>query len=339
MAKGYPMGGGAAYNILDLPAPPRDLVVTTAPATIKVQFNAAGEEAWIVYKPGGKPRHPYDGWHVISKNGGGYAPCTASLVEHVENDVEYGVRVFVRGRYGFQTSREGTTATVTPRAGLLLGDMATDPPTMITLTEDGAPQRYRVLVHNYCGNLGRSLVMRETLTTDRMTAQSGGLYIGSALDAAANTYPDRLSPDIVAKVLNIALPCQTSTSDLTAVGTYQRRAFVLSFREFGATDSTVPDFLPKKLILMGDPIPYFATIANRIMLNSRGSAAWHYTRDAVKMAGVTGGTFYYGAVHSTGSFTTSNGPVDVYPAICFTLPSNMIFNMTPNADGSYSPIL
>jgi hypothetical protein len=70
MAKGYPMGGGAAYNILDLPAPPRDLVVTTAPATIKVQFNAAGEEAWIVYKPGGKPRHPYDGWRVISKNWG-----------------------------------------------------------------------------------------------------------------------------------------------------------------------------------------------------------------------------------------------------------------------------
>lgn len=74
MAKGYPMCGGAAYNILDLPAPPRDLVVTTAPATIKVQFSASGLEAWTVYKIGGKPRHPYDGWRNIQKMDGGGQP-------------------------------------------------------------------------------------------------------------------------------------------------------------------------------------------------------------------------------------------------------------------------
>lgn len=138
MAKGYPMCGGAAYNILDLPAPPRDLVVTTAPATIKVQFSASGLEAWTVYKIGGKPRHPYDGWRNIQKmDGGGATLCTATLTEHVENDVEYGVRIFIRGQYGFQTSEEGATALVTPRAEIPLKDMPIG--AEITINLNGTP--------------------------------------------------------------------------------------------------------------------------------------------------------------------------------------------------------
>ena len=269
---------------------------------------------------------------------GSREPVKVSMTEGVVNDTEYGVRVFARGRLGFQTRKGGAQAMVTPVAGLRLGDMETNPPTMITLVESGTAQRFRVLAHDYAGTTGKTLVMREVLLNE---LPSGGrpdsLYIGSNLDTLVNAYPERLVPEISAKVGNIALPCQNNLNDLTSVGTYQRRAFALSFREFGATDATVPDSPPYKLILMGNPVSCFATKENRIMALSDGYIDLHYTRDIVKHPNQS--SYYYGAVDKDGSFTDTNRPYGGHPAVCFTLPADMLFSLEPNPDGSYSPIL
>ena len=65
------------YNVLTLPPQVTDLVVTTAPATINVQFTpppaeySEGVEYWVVYKEGGIPQHPYDGNFQKLDGGGG----------------------------------------------------------------------------------------------------------------------------------------------------------------------------------------------------------------------------------------------------------------------------
>ena len=149
------------YNVLTLSEPVTDFVATTSTATIHLQCglpeDVQRKKVWAVCKAGGIPVHPYDGTRVLMTGN----PFVTATISGLTNDTEYGVRIFVEGKYGYQTALEGATAMVTPRAGLQLGNMEINPPTMISLPENGAEQRFKVLAHDFDGNTGRTLVMRE----------------------------------------------------------------------------------------------------------------------------------------------------------------------------------
>lgn len=59
-----------------------------------------------------------DGWRVVTPlSGDAETTVAVTLTEHIVNDTEYVVRVFIRGRLGFQTRVGGAVATATPVAG------------------------------------------------------------------------------------------------------------------------------------------------------------------------------------------------------------------------------
>lgn len=70
MAKGIPFLKDAPYNVLTVPNYVRNLVVTTAPGTIKAQYNPPDDpeatECWTTYKAGSYPEHPFDGKRVVT---------------------------------------------------------------------------------------------------------------------------------------------------------------------------------------------------------------------------------------------------------------------------------
>lgn len=125
----------ANYNVLTLSEPVTDFVATTSPETINVQCSltedAQRKRVWAVCKAGEYRAHPYDGVRVLMT---GDSLVTA-MISGLVNDTEYGVRLFVEGKFGYQTALEGATAAATPRAGQYLGDMPTE--TVINLPIHG----------------------------------------------------------------------------------------------------------------------------------------------------------------------------------------------------------
>ena len=107
MAQGIPILKDAPYNVLTVPNYVRGLVVTTKLAQVIAAYTAPpGVEAWTVYRPSveGVPAHPYDGWRVVTPlSEDAETTVAVTLTEHIVNDTEYVVRVFIRGRLGFQT--------------------------------------------------------------------------------------------------------------------------------------------------------------------------------------------------------------------------------------------
>ena len=266
-----------------------------------------------------------------------------ATISGLTNDTEYGVRGVVEGAYGYQTALEGATARATPRAGIRLGDMSTNPPAKVALNESGVIQRFKVLAHDFDGNIGRTMVMREYSMAEGdfippgTSVKDDGLFIGGGYDISCNAYLDRLQAEISAQVTPISLPCQNNLNNLSSVGTYQQRAFFLSLREAGAVDSALPSgYTPTQIIPAGDSIPYFSTPQNRVLTNSNGTAYKYMLRDLLKSSD---GYRYFSVVTPNGAFNTTNGREEVYYAVCFTLPSDMLFSLEPNPDGSYSPIL
>lgn len=71
---------------------------------------------------------------------GSREPVKVSMTDGVVNDTEYGVRVFIRGRMGFQTALKGASAMVTPKGhkiyGIRIDKNDPNPYTRIAYTND-----------------------------------------------------------------------------------------------------------------------------------------------------------------------------------------------------------
>ncbi|WP_347295321.1 DUF6273 domain-containing protein, partial [uncultured Anaerotruncus sp.] len=104
-----------------------------------------------------------------------------------------------------------------------------------------------------------------------------------------------------------------------------RKGFFLAISE--VTD-------PVNNVVEGDRLAYFSDAQSRIKTYGGTASTW-LTRTCYN-AGV--GNLHVitatGSVSNTNQLTKSHGTP---PA--FVLPSDMLFSLTPNADGSYSPIL
>lgn len=328
MAKGYPPGGGS-YNVLTLPAQIADLTVTTAPTTIKVQCGLADDalrkRVWAVYRVGGIPQHPYDGTRVLMT---GDATVTATISGLI-NDTEYGVRIFVEGQYGYQTDLEGATARATPRAGQRLSEIPEG--NFISLNENSTPVLFYVAKHGYEPELngpGRSLVVRKDCHDKRQWDTSNiNAYATSSIDSWLNgTYKNLLGADIRA-LIGTTKFYYTPGNGNNTVTELARSVFLLSVTELGETSSHTN--------VEGSALP-IASILQIAQLNGSAVAQWTRSPDtrftsaacALGSSGSVGG--------DSGGSVCSNA-FGSRPA--FTLPSDMLFFVTPNADGSYSPIL
>ena len=120
--QGILQGQSNCFNVATLPPQVTNLVLSQSPGTITGSFNGV-DAAWpglvtryrIVYKAGGMPVDVYDGNAINVQTQG--LPIYTFTISGLSNGVSYGVRVFVRGPEGFQTS-EVAQGTITPVAGI-----------------------------------------------------------------------------------------------------------------------------------------------------------------------------------------------------------------------------
>ena len=332
MAQGIPILKDAPYNVLTVPNYVRSLVVTTKPAQVIAAYTAPpGVEAWTVYRPSaeGAPAHPYDGWRVVTPlSEDAETTVAVTLTDHIVNDTEYVVRVFIRGRLGFQTRVGGAVATATPRAGLQLSNIPEGG--FISLNENGTPVLFYVEKHGYEPDLngpGRSLVVRKDCHSKRQWDATANTteYSNCDLDIWFNADYKALLDGKVQAVLSSTMFYYSSGSTSTTVTTLGRAIFALSVTELG--------FAMKWANIEGSALPIASTLKVAYL---NGVATEQWTRTPY----ITTGSARYVFKANTDGTATAGGctySTGIRPA--FTLPSDMLFSLTPNPDGSYSPIL
>ena len=330
MAQGIPILKDAPYNVLTVPNYVRNLVVTTKPAQVIAAYTAPpGVEAWTVYRPSaeGVPVHPYDGWRVVTPlSEDAETTVAVTLTEHIVNDTEYVVRVFIRGKLGFQTRVGGAVAAATPVAGTPLGELPDgESCAKIRLVEGGTSVNFLVAKHNY-ENTGKTAVLRLDLYDKRAWSAGADTYASSSIDAWLNNdYLSQMDSRVQGLITPISIPY------LPGAGTYAahtilRKVFLPSAGEIGITASSGAEV---------DGVAWTCLSTSKVACYGGVATEW-YTRTPAKLssgydrvwiitAGGAGG--YRPCTNTFGSRPT------------FTLPSDMLFSLTPNPDGSYSPIL
>ena len=319
------------YNVLTLPPQVTDLVVTTAPATINVQFTpppaeySEGVEYWVVYKEGGIPQHPYDGNFQKLDGGGGQVYFDCVLTSGVENDVEYGVRIFVRSRYGYQTALLGATALVTPRAGQPVTNLADGVnPATLRIGEGNSGVNFLLLKHNYEGSGGSLLLRKDIYDRRAFNASNINTYAASDIDVFANgDYFSLLEDSTRMQVITVEIPYTIGGGNST-MGKLPRKVFILSAGEMGVK--------PLNTNEEGSALPYFNSNERRVAyFNDVATIQWTRTPDNKYPSDAA--RIWQEGFTSCGYVTEKDG---FRPAI--VVPSDFMLKLTPNADGTYSPI-
>ena len=348
MAQGIPILKDAPYNVLTVPNYVRSLVVTTKPAQVIAAYTAPpGVEAWTVYRPSaeGVPAHPYDGWRVVTPlSEDAETTVAVTLTEHIVNDTEYVVRVFIRGRLGFQTRVGGAVATATPVAGQPASVFPVETPLAIPM-KDGTIQRRIVIQQGlpdamYDTTCNGTWTLEEAIHELRQWHSSNvNNYKVSTIDAWQNSdYSDLFDPRFLAKVIEAKIPYVNGTGrSAVASGAngLPRKFFLLGGCEVGFGPDVDLNFPADGALL-----DYFlygresAADEKRTAKLNGVAKQWHLRSPA------TNGTNAIRIVNSNGSYTMPYSCTDNYGArpACI-IPSDMLFSLTPNPDGSYSPIL
>jgi len=332
MAQGIPILKDAPYNVLTVPNYVRNLVVTTKPAQVIAAYTAPpGVEAWTVYRPSaeGVPAHPYDGWRVVTPiSEGAETTVAVTLTEHIVNDTEYVVRVFIRGKLGFQTRVGGAVARATPVAGQRLGDMQDGTnPAIISFKENGVNVTFLVLKHNYESS-GGTLVLRQNIYDLRQwDTATVYKYEGSLIDQFANGgYLELLDAGVQSYLVEADVP--TSSDGASTIKIIRRKGLILSAAEVW------PGKFNNFTSIEGSPLEYFNSNVRRIRTYN-GAATEYYLRTYRLGMNYAAATILASGDYVSASKNTSQH--GFLPAV--VLSSDMLFSPEPNPDGSYSPIL
>lgn len=349
MAYGIPRNLESQYNVLTVPNYVKDLVVTASPGTIHAAYTAPpGVEAWTVFRPSaeGVPVHPFDGWRVVTPLAEDAETTVAvNLTEGVVNGTEYVVRVFIRGELGFQTRVGGAVARATPRAGQPASVFPVGTILAIPMA-DGSIQR-RIIVQQglpaamYDGTCDNTWTLEEAIHEKRKWHSSNSnSYKASTIHAYLNGgYANLFDPRFLAKVVEAKIPYVNGTGNSAVVSGANGllcKFFLLSGCEMGYAHSSEYQYLPND----GKKLSYFdngndlAAASKRIAYFNGTATRWWmrspYTWSSEEVWGITEEGYINGRHPCSSSY-------GVRPA-CI-LPSDMLFSLEPNADGSYSPIL
>ena len=315
------------HNILTLPPQVTNLVLSQSPGTITGSFNGVAAQYTqpisylVVYKAGGIPNLPTDGNSIsITANG---SLIYSFNIPGLSNGTSYGVRIFVLGNFGFQTSQEAQ-GTITPVAGLALSSLPEGG--LIKLTENGIGVNFYVAKHNYESGLngnGRTLAVRKDCYDNRVW-DSGNVnaYASSDIDAWFNSpYKNMLDVNIRSLIGTTKIRYTPGNGNNT-VGTLERPIFALSFTELGESHSSAN--------VEGSDLPISSTLKISY-LNGRSNHQW--TRSPT-----TGNPILVWRMYPDGSIGNYYPTYAYGSRPAFTLPANMMFQTTPNSDGSYSPV-
>ena len=272
---------------------------------------------------------------------GSREPVAVTMTEGVENDTQYGVRVFIRGRLGFQTRKGGAQAMVTPVAGIPLGEWELG--SLINVSRGGANCLWRKVSNSYNGNAEIIPLMLETITETwtitRDTYPDISLYDG--IDTSwwervnIRTY---LNGDYYA---GFDRPELIQLSSVPSCSYYGPGGSNSSGRKVNYTLDHV--FLPSITEMDGSvhqaglaegiQCSYFTSNQSRIP-----SGAQNYRLRTGYPYATTG---VYGKVNASGQVLGFQEPyvgeTGIRPVIC--LPASTLISPEPNPDGSYSPIL
>lgn len=262
-----------------------------------------------------------------------------ATISGLTNDTEYGVRVFVEGAYGYQTALEGATARATPRAGQPVSALPVETVLAIPMA-DGSIQR-RIIVHQglpaamYDGTCNNTWTLEEASHGGRQWHSSNSnSYKASTVHAYLNgDYAAIFDSKFLAKVVEAKIPYVNGTGN-SAVASGANglpcRFFLLSGYEVGFS-KTVDAQFP----IDGAKLDYFLSGTGTAANNKRMISGYWWLRSPY-----TNGSTAAWNVHSYGqnnSDVCSMSGRGVRPA-CI-IPSDMLFSLEPNPDGSYSPIL
>ena len=342
MAQGIPILKDAPYNVLTVPNYVRGLVVTTKPAQVIAAYTAPpGVEAWTVYRPSaeGVPAHPYDGWRVVTPlSEDAETTVAATLTEHIVNDTEYVVRVFIRGRLGFQTRVVGAVATATPVAGIPLGEWELG--SMIDVSRGGATCLWRKVSNSYNGNVEIIPLWLETITESR-AAKYNSISTSNGVNTSAWEQSDNrtyLNGDFYNAFDRKDLIVSTRVPSTSFYGTGGTNNDA-SKRQIVYTDDFV--FLPSPTEIDGSTPNYGKTEGAQFafLTNTQRRPPGGARKYRLRPRYPYGPSSYYGIVDASGT-VSGNGSgktLGIRPVIC--LSASTLISPEPNADGSYSPIL
>ena len=268
-----------------------------------------------------------------------------ATISGLTNDIEYGVRLFVEGAYGYQTALEGATARATPRAGQPASVFPVGTILAIPMA-DGSIQR-RIIVQQglpaamYDGTCDNTWTLEEAIHEKRKWHSSNSnSYKASTIHAYLNGgYANLFDPRFLAKVVEAKIPYVNGTGNSAVVSGANGllcKFFLLSGCEMGYAHSSEYQYLPND----GKKLSYFdngndlAAASKRIAYFNGTATRWWmrspYTWSSEEVWGITEEGYINGRHPCSSSY-------GVRPA-CI-LPSDMLFSATPNPDGSYSPVL
>ena len=194
--------------------------------------------------------------------------------------------------------------------------------TIVKIPEtDGSEHEYLYLSSDYEGT-GRALLRRvvaldETGTIDHDYESAGTLkgIIDNWVDSA---FPSWIGTSVIP--VSVPYSRKASNSASINIGSFEARAFPLSYKEIGGSTS----------LDTGTPLPYFSNDSRRIVHGSSGSPVNYWTRDFYGYSLDTNYADYY--VNTNGQPAAGNGNYYAVPAI--TLPLSMF--AIANDDGTFS---
>lgn len=243
-----------------------------------------------------------------------------ATISGLTNDIEYGVRVFVEGAYGYQTALEWATARVTPRAGIPLEDLPLETKVNLPFIDDGAYQTILIAM-DHAGYPANSVTLWGTAAYQQVVTTYRQLT--SALDTALGDFSDRLV--CADKIIPTTLTWSTYVPVEQSF-----RAFLLSNTEMAAKWSDTDR-------VNGSLIDYFSGTASEAKAKRvRGQV--YYERNLGLTN--TSNKYYSYVIASDGSAALNGGRAGtdriscwIVPAI--NIPKSALVKPTPNADGSY----
>ena len=215
-----------------------------------------------------------------------------------------------------------------PSVGIPLSDF---PETQIVMIpENGVPTQFWLAKHNYEENLngtGRTLLVRRYAHSDQQWHTSNvNAYATSYIDSWLNgTYKALLYPE-VQEAIGSTTFYYTPGNGTTTVSTLSRGIFLLSTVEVSNNEGTICNIEGSKLASPLGDVSNNPLVSENSGFWSRSPAIKSETNLKTKAA------YMLWANYASMSSATCSTAKPILPA--FTLPSTMLVDPEPNADGS-----
>lgn len=270
----------------------------------------------IVKKAGSAPIGVRDGEKIYNGIGTNF----------VDTGVAFDTTYFYRA-YPYNTKKQYQTLTnvvsVIPMTAKRISELPEGG--LVKLKENGAEKLFYVTQHNYQSGLngqGRTLVVRKAIIGNRQWGTTSQ-YETSTIDTFLNSsYKGSFSEKAQGEIGEVTIPCTVGDGNPNLT-TITRGVFLLSMTKLGehpvdinieGEETPIADILKPAQFEGGEA----ATQWSRTPSNNALTSIWGMRPEGVP--GVTQATVSWG----------------VRPA--FTLPGDFLLKLTPNNDGSYSPL-